>query len=399
MADKHKSLGLQPSSASRWTKCKASPGFIQQNADKIPDESSEWAEEGTLAHALAAGLLRNNPIDDPYPPDMAGPVKQYVEFVQDKVGDGTLFVEQKVPLPYMPTRNGSIDAAIVSPGRIYIADLKYGVGVAVDAVENKQIAIYADAFIDWLMDQDLFDPEPNTLITLAIFQPRARDGKTTKLWALSYAELLDFMKPIRETAAAIQADPLNQPFCPSEKNCKFCPGADLCIERAKHLVGGLPAEVKEALKPVLTLPDVGSLSPEVLGQLISVAKPLEKFFEQLRARAFGLLEGGTSVPGHKLVTGRGSRSWRDEKEATDLLKQKLSIDEYSPRSLVTPAGAEKLLKGKDLSTRYQNLFKGLVQSNEGKPTIVPEDDPRPALVINAAAEFKNLEAGSTSLLD
>jgi len=51
-----------------------------------------------------------------------------------------------------------------------------------------------------------------------------------------------------------------------------------------------------------------------------------------------------------------------------------------PRAdLISPAQAEKALKGRELSTKFQNKFKGLITRPEGKPTLVPEDDKRPAL--------------------
>lgn len=402
MSEKHQKLSLQPSAASRWLKCKASPGFIQQHADAIPDDSSEWADEGTQAHDLGACLLKNT-ADRPIVSDeMLAHVSEYVDFVRAKVEpDHTLFVEQKVPLFYMPDRHGYVDAAVIGPKSIYIADLKYGVGVSVEAKKNAQLAIYGLSFIDYLISSGLYDSfDPNTLVTLAIYQPRARDGRVTRLWPLSLSELLDFCAEILATAKAIQEDPLNQPFAPSEDPycASFCPANGLCGERAKHLLAGVPAEVAKPLESVLTLPDVAKLDVETLAKIVLAAKPLEAFFESARKRAYGLLEGGTVVPGCKLVQGRGSRSWKDEAEARRLLMLKFPVDECAPRELVSPAGAEKLLKKIEVSTKFTNLLQAQIKENDGKLTLVPESDPRPALNPAALTEgLTNLDAPAALL--
>ena len=46
---------LAPSSAHRWIEC---PGSVVLSKD-IPETTSEYAEEGTFAHAVAAHCLNN----------------------------------------------------------------------------------------------------------------------------------------------------------------------------------------------------------------------------------------------------------------------------------------------------------------------------------------------------
>lgn len=394
MSDKHKRLALQPSSASRWTVCKASPGFIVRMADQIQDESSEWADEGKDAHDLGAKMLRNEPWTEART-DMVVAVQSYVDFVRDKVQPGTtLFVEQKVPLFYHEERNGYIDAAIIGEKSIYIADLKYGTGISVEAKKNKQLAIYGLSFIKHLVDTGLYDSfAPDTLVTLAIFQPRARDGRVTRIWPLTFSELLDFCAEIQAVASDILANPDAQPFHVDDDTCRFCPANSVCGERAKALLGDMPPEVQKPLEAVLTLPDVGSLSVETLAKIVLASKPLEKFFEAARARAFGILEGGTTVPGLKLVQGRSSRSWKDEAEVKRLLLLKLPVDEAAPRELVSPAQAEKLLKAVKPGTRFENLLNAQIVKKTGGPTLVPDSDSRPALELtNGTENFTNLDA-------
>ena len=137
-----------PSSASRWTECTASISFVEANASRLPPEGSVFADEGTKAHELAAKLLTGaTRLLDTQDADMITHVRDYVEFVRDKVAPGDrLMVERRVPLFYLPEQRGTTDAAIIGPKGIYIADLKYGAGVSVYAKDNKQLAIYADKY-------------------------------------------------------------------------------------------------------------------------------------------------------------------------------------------------------------------------------------------------------------
>ena len=61
-----KLLSISASSSSRWMECTASPKFILDNKDKICEEdtSSVYAEEGTLAHEIAAEALILGFIDE-----------------------------------------------------------------------------------------------------------------------------------------------------------------------------------------------------------------------------------------------------------------------------------------------------------------------------------------------
>lgn len=392
-SSKYSQLNLNPSGSSRWTVCRASPGFIQEHAAEIPEETSVWADEGTLAHAVGAAILTQKPMPDDANAEQLQVAADYAKFVQAKVEGGTLIVEQKVPLFYMPERNGQIDSAIINAKGIYITDLKYGAGVSVEAQGNTQLAIYAMSFLTWLVSEGLSDELPDaTLVTLTIFQPRCRDKRTVRLWALSLGELKAFCGEISQVAASIQADPEHQEFAPSDKTCQFCPAQSICKARTASLFRELPAVVQAPLEQVLAFPAVGSLTPEQLGRIVRAQGPIEHFLEDVRDHAYALASQGTQVPGCKLVAGRSSREWSDEARAEDLLRQKMSVDVCMPRTLVSVAQAEKLFKGIELSTKYANLLKSVITKPEGKPTLVSEDDPREALDLNPVKELTAIDA-------
>lgn len=413
MPSKYATLGLQASAADRWLYCTASPGYIVANADKIVEETADYTDEGIKAHSYAeAVLMKGTPPE--VTAEMHAYVMEYVEFVRSKVTPAsTLLVEQWVPLHYMPERTGKIDSLVLTfeAGRLVIdiTDLKYGQGVSVEAVKNVQQTIYVVSCIYWLLDSGLIDEADlaAALIRIVIHQPRARDKRVVRQWNLRWDELLKFytegddgIPGLLPTAKAIIADPSPEKhtFHPSDDTCRFCPMKRDCTARLNGAVEQLPAEVQASVKAVLSLPDVSTLSVDSLSKILGVAKPLEKFFEDARKRAFGLLEGGTTVPGYKLVTGKSSRSWKDEEAAKKLLKQKFDTEQVCPPSLVSPAQAEKLIKSlpEEPSTRWRNLFDGLIQKSEGKPTIVDDSDPRPALVFNDTSAFQNLDAADAA---
>lgn len=399
-------LDLQPSASKRWLSCRGSPGFLAAHAAEIPDEPpASWTQEGIEAHELAAALLRGQPLPEDTDIVLATNVMEYVKFVQDKVGDGALMVEQKVPLFYMPDRHGYIDAGIVNTQGIYIADYKNGEGVSVEAKENSQLAIYGLSFVDWLQESGLYVKFPGTtLVTLAIYQPRARDKRTVRIWALTLEALEGFCHGIDVVAQGIQDDPDHQPFAPSDDNCRFCPASrvpGLCPHRTGQLLGELPPDAVVALQTVQTekpvMPDVNTFTPEQLGRIVRAGGALKKFIDGCRDRAFALANAGTPIPGCKLVEGKTNRAWVDLPRAEELLRQKFSVDEVAPRSFVSPAGAEKLLKGQEVSTRFKNLMSKLITKPPGEPTLVSADDPRPAFDLNPVSELKNLN--ETSMLE
>ena len=97
---------------------------------------------------------------------------------------------------------------------------------------------------------------------------------------------------------------------------------------------------------------------------------------------------GTEVPGWKLVAGRqGARKWRDPKEAEEILRRALRVDSVYDRKVISPTSAEKLMKEGLLGPRYWTRLNALISRADGKPAIVPADDPREAIVPQIESDF------------
>lgn len=385
---------LPPSAAHRWTTCTASVGFIERNKSVLPPDGSVYADEGTKAHALAADVLSGKArLVGSTDPDMLLHTRSYIDFVQAKVGKGDrLLVERRTSLFYLPSQHGTVDAAIVSDKGVYIADLKYGAGVGVYAKDNKQLAIYAESLIREL--ESIEDIKGDTLLTLAIYQPRDRnDPEPVRLWALSRTELADFCAPIEHIAAEILSNPDGGKFVADpEVQCRFCPAKGICTAYANHGLVAIPDAAANGLsldpaakEQKLNLPRPEALTREQRVKVIQTKKTLESWLEAVEAQEVSELMAGAAPMGLKLVAGKSNRQWRDEEKAKTLLRNYLTAEVTNPpSSLISPAQAEKALKGIETSTRFQNAFEASIHKPEGKPTLVSESDKRPALQLNPA---------------
>lgn len=134
---------LSPSGAHRWMRC---PASLRREED-FPDESSVYAQEGTRAHEAAAAILEGREPqweEDDVVSGMPEYVQSYVDLVRELAQGGTLLVEQRVSFsPYMggaaASAFGTSDAVILKDPTLTVVDLKYGMGVKVDAEDNEQL--------------------------------------------------------------------------------------------------------------------------------------------------------------------------------------------------------------------------------------------------------------------
>ncbi|MGJ7321623.1 DUF2800 domain-containing protein, partial [Morganella morganii] len=67
---------------------------------------------------------------------------------------------------------------------------------------------------------------------------------------------------------------------------------------------------------------------------------------------------------------------------------RLKQDQMYSMKVISPTQAEKLIK-KDSPRRWTKL-EALITRSDGKPTVAPETDPRPALVINPETDFDDV---------
>lgn len=379
---------LSASGASRWATC---PGSVQME-DGIPDKESIYAQEGTLAHEMselklkhyldskgfgkrklnaAIKKLKENEL---YQAEMESYTDTYVDFIKEKAlsfpSNPYIEIEKRVDFSrWVDGGFGTCDCVLIHGSTLSIIDLKYGKGVPVSSEQNEQLILYAlgayDAFnLIYNLDK----------IELNIVQPRINNFST---WEISLTELLlwgDYFKVQAEKALGGNGE-----LVPSAKACKFCKARDICTARAENNLS-LESEIK--LKP-------NEIPKDKLYEYISRGEDIAKWVADLKAYALDMCLKGEDVKGLKAVAGRTSRSWTNQDEAINKLIEG-GIDEaiIYDKVPLTLAKLEKAL-GKQ---QFTTLVGDMVVTSEGKPTLVFENDKRPAITntVNATSIFKPL---------
>lgn len=392
---------LSPSSAATWLECVGAPSLYKG----MPDETSEYAEEGTRAHALAEQAAINEfTLDTEARADLVGD-EEMVEAavawakvlrtvtapglmrgVDSQSGRYSWHAEQKVNIGHITGNTddvGTCDfAALAIGGVLVVADFKYGRGVAVKCEENPQLMMYASAI--------LRDPGIRKyvhVVRLVIFQPRL--SPEPQVWETMPYRIDTFEYYARKTAeqamALVNGKALREgDLVPGESQCRFCKAKAVC----PALRGVVQAETKadfevvdplplaKADRPVLVVPETG----ETLAKALPWLESIEKWCDAVRAAAMGRLQAGDAVPGYKLVAGRkGPRKWTEGAEER-MKAMRLRHDLIYVDKLVTPTQAEKAAKAGSIGPRQWKALQEFITQNDGAPSVVPEWDKRPALV-------------------
>ena len=146
--------------------------------------------------------------------------------------------------------------------------------------------------------------------------------------------------------------------------------------------------------------DPSTMNDAQIAQIMEAAPLMRQLLEGVEKEALRRLETGGTIPGLKLVNGRGSRAWAlpEEEMASKLIKMGIPKGAIYETKLVSPAKAEKLTWAKRDGTQVQLTERQLkTMENEyvaklaGKLTVAHESDSRPAVIKNAAPMFSAVE--------
>lgn len=378
---------LSASGASRWMNCNPSARF----EDMFPDESSEFAEEGTLAHEISELKLTKylKPMNlrtfnskmkklkshKLYKPEMENYTDVYVDNIKELLMSfdkpGTAEIEKKVDFSeYVPEGFGTCDFVTVDNGTLYIRDLKYGKGVPVSAQNNPQLMLYSlGAYLEFSLFNDIEN------INMGIIQPRL---DIVNIFEISADELMKWaeneVKPNAEKAFKGEGD-----FKVGQ--CTFCRAKALCRARAE---ANMSLETEMKLKGNI-------LSNEEMGEILNRAGDVVKWVKDIENYCQQAILRGEYVPGWKVVEGRSVRAFSDTEKAMEVLKEKGVAEELMyERKMLTLTQLEGVVGKKDFN-EYVGDF---IIKPKGKPTLVPESDKRAPYVkdvINANDDFINLD--------
>ena len=364
---------LSASSSHRWMNCTPSARLEREFSDR----ETEAAAEGTAAHALCEHKLRRalkmrsrKPVSKYDCDEMDAYTDGYVEFVLEQLAqaklecsDPLVLIEQRLDFScWVPEGFGTGDCLIVADKLLHIIDFKYGQGVLVEAEENPQMMLYALGALR-LFDS-LYDI---TEVSMSIYQPR-RDNVST--WAISVDELNawaeNVLKPKAELAHKGKGDYLPGPWC------QFCKAAVKCRARAEEKLQ--LARFEFAPPPLL--------SDEEIEDILTKLDDLTKWASEIQAYAQdAAVNHGKAWKGFKLVATRTNRKYTDEEAVIQAAKDAGYTDIFK-KSLIPITEMEKLMGKKN----FTSILGSLVEKPQGRPTLVPETDKRPALKKTGAGE-------------
>jgi hypothetical protein len=320
--------------------------------------------------------------DWPVTPEMVDNVDSYARLVREYAQGGTLFVEKRLSFSKtidVPDSYGTSDAVILKGDEIIVIDLKYGMGVRVDAEDNEQAQLYALGALEEYEFLGDFK-----MVTMVICQPRLNHVAE---WVIPVEQLRAFGEDAR--LAAVEALwKENPPLNPGEKQCRFC--------RAKATCPALRDEVLGAVGGAATIADFEDVNEGVVrvgsgSDATDLAKALDKvglvedWCKAIRAEAERRILAGDTVPGYKLVEGRlGNRKWASEEAVKKAFQRyRMRKDEMYEFSLISPTKAEKVLT----PARWEQL-QTLISRAAGKASVALATDKRPAYTPSAtAADF------------
>lgn len=322
--------------------------------------------------------------------EMIEHMRKGIEFIKFKMGEHgdvpvILMIEQRVsiePWTGEPGGFGTSDVCIIFPTLriILVFDWKYG-KIVVSPVENDQLSLYGLGC--WTsFAGEIFDWDPSDIhVEFIIWQPRVPGGGGS--WPTTMEKLLAEGAKIRQDADETR-DP-NAPFNPGTKQCQYCKFSGKCAALADYNLrlyslhfDDIEDDLEYGVPPIE--PDFDSWTPEKKAWVLLHKSLFERWFKKLHEEALADSARGDPYPLLKIVAGNaGHRRWKskaDEETARRvLLENGVKREKVILEKTVTPAQAQTILGAK----KYRDLVADYVTQPPGKPIIVPETDPRPAM--------------------
>lgn len=389
---------LGASGFKKWATCTMSPAVEKL----IAEEDSDFAREGTYAHAVAEALLRaylagaepgqvrvedvdlvdvtkNEDAAEFLNPTFMRHVESFVDYVKERhqelvaehgAENVLLLLEQKLPFDrWVPEGFGTTDVVIIVPGKIIVIDLKFGAGVYVDGENNGQIRLYGLA--SWLAYNAVYEFKS---IEVVIHQPRMNNisGETMPIEGL--VGLLQWADEVvvpraRIAWAAYNGDYSEARFAPGDHCSKaFCRARFTCAARARYLL-----EIAE-------LPYTGdephTLTVEQLEAVVAKADLAAKWAKDIQAYLLKQAsEKRVELKRFKVVEGRSFREVKDTQKAAAVLMQNgyAAAKVYKEPELKNLGDLERLVGAKKLT----ELLGDLLHKPTGKLTLAPIEDSKP----------------------
>lgn len=385
---------LAPSSMSMSMSCLASLIPLE---NPIPEVESIYANEGTKAHRLLESVLKAKSKDERRKlfkecddKEIAGHIEDLYKVIvriRDAIGRDNIFteiVEKRVT--FSENIFGTLDFAILyvknGKKKVYLLDLKYGRGVPVTAEDNEQLKTYLTAVMksyEWAAEE----------ATIAVYQPRNFEeaDKALDQWLISTKGIKEWdqsLRKLEKKALKVINGNNKKPEEIPGSHCKFCKRKPICKGFAKYATKDALSEIDEISLDSLTVStalvkdgkkelrrfNVNELTDKQILNIVLMADTFRQFLKSVESYAALRMTTARPLRGLKVVAGRSMRKWIDnEKEVVKHLT-KLGVNPYTEK-LIGITEAEKQVK--------KGMLDSVTIKPEGKPKLVPKDDPRPAI--------------------
>lgn len=409
---------LSPSSAHRWTRC---PGSVREEA-KYPDESGDAAIDGTHTHTLLENCLIKDTSAEEYigqeladhegsfivDEDRAERVQVALAYIRARKteigGPVAVRAESRVNPGVLMNRSdcvGTADCVIVGERELEVSDYKDGM-TPVSAEDNDQMTLYTLGVLKEYMDGS--GNHPFEKIKMTIIQPKLRVRgmnpiSSAEIDPSSVQTLIAYYKK-----AADATDSPSAPLTPGDSQCNWCKARGNCPALADKALGD--AQVlfdKVGLAQQSADNDPNELTDEQITEIMEAAPLIRSFLKSVEDAAFKRLDKGESIPGLKLVRGRGSRAWAlpEEEMAEKLKRMGVPKDVIYPQKLVSVAQIEKAKwvkkkKGEEVKAsltprQLKNIEENYVEKSSGSLQVALESDSREAVVKDAGTLFKDVK--------
>jgi hypothetical protein len=335
---------FSPSGADRWMACP----FSVKACKDIPEETSEYAEEGTLAHLVCEAYFREQYLGIPFPHDlnmqllgydsaeMLMCAAGYFEVVnywlknKETIGDVIWFGLEK-GIPIFPDKKcfGTADCIIIGTKGMVIIDYKHGKGKNV-AANSLQLRVYMAGAVRYMSNI----PENYNFHTV-VYQPRTDMAPKEATYLLS--DLVTCLDNIWAAITESEKDGLS----PVEGNhCFWCPA-----RRTKDLNLKCPAIKEKPLKlaqenfakffadmnaPIQKLSDPNPARDQAIIKLMALYPLIKKTVEDCTEEIKMRLQEGEVIEGIRMIDEVGNRTLNAETDddAAKLIASRFPVNPW-----------------------------------------------------------------------
>lgn len=348
----HSKLGA--SSTHRWFHCPGSVKLIEAMGD-APKKSSSYADDGTLAHDIAARCLKSGEdavvylgeadfaTEAEFKEEDAEAVRVYLDAVRKEIDElglrgkkmgSRVLVEERFHLAEVhPDFFGTTDCTLIGKSQAQVWDYKHGAGIMVSAEKNTQLMQYA---VGALYGTEAWQDD-NFPVEINICQPRVYGVAPVRSWWTSVGDLKTWLRD--DWLAAARRTELDAPFLQPGSWCNstFCPKRLTCpaIKKMRARVLTYTPEIIKAMEDW----ELGLAATET-----NIVKGLAKVFDE---EIFSRLRAGKQVSGWKMVAKKADRVFKDDAPLDETFG-----DAAYEKKRKTPPAIEKLPEGKKFVAQW-----------------------------------------------